>query len=132
MKKDKRKMDEILRDIGNDINDFNDYIDDVFKDFNKLEKENKMKDKPYKVDKVFEEIIDKFEDEYATSYDEIEWEIEDISEHYEFGEALVHLIGEDKNGNIYEASGYQDGEGNIMEVYPDTIEPHFNTKKETK
>ena len=132
MKKDKRKMDEILRDIGNDINDFNDYIYDLFKDFNKREKENKMKDKPYKVDKVFEEIIDKFEDEYATSYDEIEWEIEDISEHYEFGEALVHLIGEDKNGNIYEASGYQDGEGNIMEVYPDTIEPHFNTKKETK
>ena len=40
MKKDKRKMDEILRDIGNDINDFNDYIDDVFKDFNKREKEN--------------------------------------------------------------------------------------------
>ena len=132
MKKDKRKMDEILRDIGNDINDFNDYIYDLFKDFNKREKENKMKDKPYKVDKVFEEIIDKFEDEYATSYDEIEWEIEDISEHYEFGEALVHLIGEDKNGNIYEASGYQDGEGNIMEVYPDTIEPHFNIKKETK
>ena len=132
MKKDKRKMDEIIRDIGNDINDFNDYIYDLFKDFNKREKENKMKDKPYKVDKVFEEIIDKFEDEYATSYDEIEWEIEDISEHYEFGEALVHLIGEDKNGNIYEASGYQDGEGNIMEVYPDTIEPHFNIKKETK
>ena len=130
--KDKRKMDEILRDIGNDINDFNDYIYDLFKDFNKREKENKMKDKPYKVDKVFEEIIDKFEDEYASSYDEIEWEIEDISEHYEFGEALVHLIGEDKNGNIYEASGYQDGEGNIMEVYPDTIEPHFNIKKETK
>ena len=37
-------MDEILRDIGNDINDFKDYIDDVFKDFNKREKENKMKD----------------------------------------------------------------------------------------
>ena len=125
-------MDEILRDIGNDINDINDYIYDLFKDFNKREKENKMKDKPYKVDKVFEEIIDKFEDEYATSYDEIEWEIEDISEHYEFGEALVHLIGEDKNGNIYEASGYQDGEGNIIEVYPESIEPHFNIKKETK
>ena len=132
MKKDKRKMDEILRDIGNGINDFNDYIDDVFKDFNKLEKENKMKDKPYKVDKVFEEIIDKFEDEYATSYDDIKWEIDGISEHYEYGEALVFLTGEDSNGNIYEASGYQDGEGNIIEVYPDTIEPHFNTKKETK
>ena len=114
MKKDKRKMDEILRDIGNDINDFNDYIDDVFKDFNKLEKENKMKDKPYKVDKVFEE------------------EIDGISEHYEYGEALVFLTGEDKNGNIYEASGYQDGEGNILEVYPESIEPYFNTKKETK
>ena len=132
MKKDKRKMDEILRDIGNDINDFNDYIDDVFKDFNKLEKENKMKDKPYKVDKVFEEIIDKFEDEYATSYDDIKWEIDGISEHYEYGEALVFLTGEDKNGNIYEASGYQDGEGNIIEVYPESIEPYFNTKKETK
>ena len=132
MKKDKRKMDEILRDIGNDINDFNDYIDDVFKDFNKREKENKMKDKPYKVDKVFEEIIDKFEDEYATSYDDIKWEIDGISEHYEYGEALVFLTGEDSNGNIYEASGYQDGEGNILEVYPESIEPYFNTKKETK
>ena len=154
MKKDKRKMDEILRDIGNDINDFNDYIDDVFKDFNKREKENKMsnyyrainedfgnnteskgekkKDKPYKVDKVFEEIIDKFEDEYATSYDDIKWEIDGISEHYEYGEALVFLTGEDSNGNIYEASGYQDGEGNIIEVYPESIEPHFNIKKETK
>ena len=132
MKKDKRKMDEILRDIGNGINDFNDYIDDVFKDFNKREKENKMKDKPYKVDKVFEEIIDKFEDEYATSYDDIKWEIDGISEHYEYGEALVFLTGEDSNGNIYEASGYQDGEGNIIEVYPESIEPHFNIKKETK
>ena len=132
MKKDKRKMDEILRDIGNDINDFNDYIYDLFKDFNKREKENKMKDKPYKVDKVFEEIIDKFEDEYATSYDDIKWEIDGISEHYEYGEALVFLTGEDSNGNIYEASGYQDGEGNIIEVYPESIEPHFNIKKETK
>ena len=91
-----------------------------------------MKDKPYKVDKIFEEIITNFEDEYATSYDDIDWEIDGISEHYKYGEALVFLTGIDSNGNFYEASGYQDGEGNILEVYPDTIEPHFNTKKETK
>ena len=81
------------------------------------------------VDSMFEH---KFEDEYATSYDGIKWEIDGISEHYEYGEALVFLTGEDKNGNIYEASGYQDGEGNIIEVYPESIEPHFNIKKETK
>ena len=91
-----------------------------------------MKDKPYKVDKVFQEAIDKFQDEYATSYDGIDWEIESISEHYEFGEALVHLSGTDYNGNTYEASGYQDREGNIIDVYPETIEPHFNFKKEDK
>ena len=36
--KDKRKSDEILTDIGDDIIEFFNFIDDMFKDFNKEKK----------------------------------------------------------------------------------------------